>query len=195
MNKTYRELKKVVNQQIKDRQYKKDKNQRIIINMTVKNDDDFLSVFSQNDTPVISHEVAEFIEHSTDSLPPNELLTLRIHSSCIDDQEKILYQNAIKEYYLQKYISNENELKRNNIIAFVLALAGVFTLAFKILYEYMNNNIVWAEVIDIVAWVLLWEGADIVFFGNRALNLKKKRYLSYISMNIEYIDYPETVTK
>ena len=79
-------------------QYKRDNENRIVIDMTVKDDSDFLSVFSQSDTPVISSEVAEFIENSTDSILPKEQLTLRIHSDCIDDNEKVLYRESIKEY-------------------------------------------------------------------------------------------------
>ncbi|MGN1399547.1 MAG: hypothetical protein ACI4WG_06095 [Erysipelotrichaceae bacterium] len=176
----------------KDIQFKqqlhRDEENRIIINMNVKDDSDFLSVFSQSDTPVISTEVAEFIENSTNSIPPKEQLTLRIHSSCIDDSEKILYQKGIKQYYSEKRIANGRELKRNNIIVALLMAAGIFVLAFALLLEYKIGSLVWGEFIDIVAWVFLWEAVDISAFGNRGLRLKNARYLSYLSMKIEYID-------
>lgn len=170
-----------------ERKYQRDNENRIIVNMTVKNDSDFLSAFSENATPVISTDVAEFIENSTNSILPKEQLTLRIYSNCIDDQEKVLYKEAITEYYTEKYIANERELKRNNIIAFLLMVAGVIVLAFEILFDYKIGILIWTEVIDIVAWVLLWEAVDISVFGNRALRLKCKRCLSYASMNVEYV--------
>lgn len=169
-------------------QHQRDDENRIIINMTVKDDSDFLSVFSQSDTPVISTEVAEFIENSTDSILPKEQLTLRIHSSCIDDKEKELYQKGIKQYYSEKRIANARELKRNNIIVLLLTVAGILVLAFAFLFEDKTGSLVWSEVIDIVAWVFLWEAVDISAFGNRGLRLKNARYLSYLSMKIEYID-------
>lgn len=168
--------------------YQRDNENRIIINMTVKDDSDFLSVFSQSDTPVISTEVAEFIENSTNSILPKEQLTLRIHSDCIDDAEKELYKEGIKEYYTEKRIANSRELKRNNIITVLLTIAGISVLALQLFLEYITNNLLWTEVIDIVAWVFLWEAVDISAFGNRSLRLKNKRYLSYLSMKTEYVD-------
>lgn len=168
--------------------YQKDEEKRVIVNMTVKDDSDFLSVFSENDTPVISTGVADFIEYSTNAIHPKEKLTLKIHSNCIDDREKVLYKEAIKEYYTEKYIANERELKRNNVIAFFLTLAGVLVLALKIFFEYRVSSLIWSEVVDIVAWVLLWEAVDISFFGNRALRIKRRHYLSYLDMKVEYAD-------
>lgn len=50
------------------RKDQRDSENRVIINMTVKDDSDFLSVFSFSDIPVISSEVAEFIENNTKKL-------------------------------------------------------------------------------------------------------------------------------
>ena len=169
------------------RRYQRDAENRIIVNMTVNDDSNFLSVFSQSETPVISTEVADFIENSTDSVLPKEQLTLRIHIDCIDDREKELYKKGIKEYYNEKSIANARELKRNNIIAALLTILGIFVLVLQLFFEYKLSNLIWSEFIDIVAWVLLWEAVDISAFENRSLRLKKQRYLSCISMKIEYV--------
>ena len=186
MGKRYKEIKKEVLLQMKKRAYQKGADGRAVIHMNVNNDDGFLSEFSVSETPVISSSVAEFIENSTRSIPPKEELTLMIHSDCIDDGEKQVYGSAIKEYYLQRYIETEEELKRNRLIVFLLGLAGVLVLAAGIIFDYQVGNLIWSEVIDIVAWVLLWEATDIGLLGSRGLRQKKKRYLSYLSMNVEY---------
>lgn len=183
MNK-FKETKKSVKEEISKRKLKRDENGRALIEMTVKNDDDFLSPFSENETPVISQDVAEFIESSTNSLPFDDL-TIRIHSDCIDEEEKTVYQKAVKEYYLERYISNEKEIKRNYIIAVIMAFVGVLVLGVSI-YLGMNDRMLVAEVIDIFAWVFLWEAVDISILRNVALRIKRKRYLSYIGMKIEY---------
>lgn len=178
---------KKINKNIRHNQrYLRDSDNRIIININVKDDADFLSVFSQNEIPVISSEVAEFIENSTDSILPKEQLTLRIHSDCIDETEKELYKEGIREYYIEKSIANSRELKRNNIITVLLTIAGILALALQLFLEYKTDNMLWTEVIDIVAWVFLWEAVDISAFGNRSLRIKNKRYQSYLTMKIEY---------
>ncbi|MBQ7353856.1 MAG: hypothetical protein IJW54_07655 [Clostridia bacterium] len=183
MNK-FKETKKSVKEEISKRRLKRDENGRVVIEMTVKNDDDFLSPFSENETPVISESVSDFIENSTISLPL-EPLTMKIHSDCIDEREQELYKKAIKEYYTERYISNEKEIKRNYIIAIIMALVGVLMLGFSIYFGVSEQMLV-AEIIDISAWVFLWEAVDISILRNISLRVKRKRYLSYIGMNIEY---------
>ncbi len=180
---------------MKERKYQKDENGRAIICMNVKNDDDFLSEFSESNTPVISPAVAEFMEHSAHAIPPKEAFSLHIHSNCIDDEEKVLYQSAIKEYYLQRYIATEQEIKRNRLLVFLLGIAGVSVLIFGIIFDYKIGNAIWSEVIDIVAWVLLWEATDIALLETRGLHMKKKRYLSFLSMNIQYLDSNNKIKK
>lgn len=187
MEKSRKEIKKEIDERRTKGRYKYDSDGRVIVNMTVKNDDDFLSVFSESETPVISDVVADFIESSTASIPPKENLTLKIRSNCIDEREKVLYEKAIKEYYTEKYVANERELKRNTFIVCLLAIMGVLVLACELIFEYQIGNAIWAEVIDIVAWVLLWEAVDIGVFGGHALRTKRNRCLSYLSMKIEYV--------
>ena len=185
MKKELKLLKKELKNKAKSHKYERDENNRLIVNMTVKDDSEFLSVYSESSAPKISTDVAEFIEHSTQALPPNDNLTLRIYSNCIDDIEKEEYRSAIKEYYTEQYVANEREYKRNRIIIAILASAGILFLALALA---LHMHDIWSEVVDIVAWVLLWEAVDIAIFQNRSLKIKKLRCLSYIGMNIEYFN-------
>ena len=173
---------KKVEEQLSKRPAERDSDGRVIVNMNVKDDTDFLSPFSPRGNPVISTEVAEFIENSTYSVHASDPLTLRIYSDCIDDQERIDYRGAIKEYYADKYLANQKELKRNGIIILLLTIAGIITLTFA----FRIDSNIWSEVVDIAAWVFLWEAVDIGTFKNRELRLKRKRYLAYMSMNVEF---------
>lgn len=158
-----------------------------VINMHVKDDTDFLSVFSENETPVISGEVAEFIEAGARKAFPSEALTLRITGDCIDENERRIYKAAIKEYYSEKHEEVRRELRVYNKIALILAVLGVMVLSFCILFESITENRLWTEVIDIVAWVLIWEAVDIKFFKTRELIMKRRSYLKLSSMEIEYV--------
>lgn len=158
----------------------------VIIDMNVKDDSDFLSVYSTSDVPVINGDVAEFIENNTAAINPKENLLLRIYSSVIDDEEKAVYKKAIKSYYKEKYKASLRELRKAHIISSVLLLLGVLVLALAVIADYFFESDVWPEVIDIFAWVLIWESADISIFKSNTLRANKKRYLSFINMNVEY---------
>ena len=186
MKHIFEEIQKKVNLKAAEQAYQRDEEGRVIINMSVKDDSGFLSTYSEGDAPIINSEVSDFIEHCTDAVRPNERLTLRIRSSCIDENEQVLYRQAIGEYYLQKYIANEREYKRNKILVALLMLFGVLVLAFQVFFDYTVGSSIWSEVIDIFAWVLVWEAVDIGVFESRSLKLKKQRYLSYMDMKILY---------
>ena len=68
------------------------------------------------------------------------------------------------------------------MIIAVLLLAGILTLAIS----FQIENHIWAEVIDIAAWVFLWEAVDIGAFRNHELRANRLRYLSLIEMKIVY---------
>ena len=158
-----------------------------VINMIVKDDENFLSMFSETDTPVISEDVADFIETSSKAILPNKQLTLKIKSDCIDDEEKEIYRKAIKEYYKEQCVATTREINKNNLISLFLFIAGVFVLGLAFLLQVKSTLSFWAEIIDIVAWVFVWESVDILCFKTSSLRRKTKKYLSFISMKIEYL--------
>ena len=184
----FEQVKQNIEEQMQNRQPVIDEQNRVVINMTVKNDDDFLSVYSENDTPVISQSVADFLENKVQSLKPSQQLTLRIKSNCVDDEEKKVYPLAIKEYYTEKYLATQNEIKRLNVIALLLAIFGVIVLGFALYVDSVIHSVIWAEVIDIVAWVLLWEAVDISIFRNRENRVTKQRCIALASANVEFYD-------
>lgn len=186
MIKQLKETKKQADKLVYESLPKRDKEGRVIIDMTIKNDDDFLSVYSEKQTPVISSSVAEFLETATHSVAPKEQLTLRIKSDCVDKAEREIYPKAIKEYYTEKYVANEKELIRLKVISFVLAVMGILTLAVAIFIAERFGAPLWSEVIDIVAWVFLWEAVDVLAFRSRSQRLLRWRNLAFIDMKVEF---------
>ena len=167
--------------------FEKDEEGRAVINMTVRDDTDFLSPFSVSKDPVISSDVAEFLENSVYAIPTNEKLTLRIYGDCVDENEREIYGKAIKKYYSEKFEYNERELKNNKVIAWALGTIGVIALALIVVFETFLNSI-WAEVVDIFAWVMLWESVDVSVFKMRENRLNKLRYKAFINMKIEFYE-------
>ncbi len=171
----------------------RDSNGRAIINLHVNDDSNFLSPYSEEDKPIINEEVASFLENSAQAIPHNESLTLRINSNCIDQQEQTLYKKAIKNYYSNHLVSVNRELGKSFCIATILAILGVVILTIAQIVGYYLGSIIWAEVIDIAAWVFLWEAVDIFVFRTRNLQLNKKRYYAFVDMNVEYYSTKSTI--
>jgi len=170
-----------------------DSDGRAVIDMNVVDDSGFLCVYSRSDTPIISTDVAEFIEGASAALSPKENLTLKVHSNCIDQGERNIYEGAVRAYYSEKSIANSRELKKNNIIAIILLIFGVAVLAVSLFLSYSFSMQIGAEVIDIVAWVLIWEATDIAIFKNNELRIKKRRYAAYTEMKIVFLEKSDSL--
>ncbi len=166
-------------------QKERDSNGRVIIDMQVTDDDNFLSVFSKKGTQVISAEVAGFIESSIQTVNPKESLCLRVYSDCIDDNEKVVYEKAIRKYYSDCHANAKQGSKTNLIISAILAFIGIALLAFSIIVGEIGSAI-WMEAVDIVAWVFCWEAVDVVAFKNRSLKINSLKYKALSEMQIEF---------
>ncbi len=178
--------KKSVDQFNKEHYFKYDEENRLIISMELKNDDIFFDELSQKDCPVISTQIADYIDKVTIAITPSEKFTLRIYSDSIDENEREIYTKAIKNYYMDKYIVDNRRLNIYRKMSFVFGMIGILVLTLVIILEYMENSVVWMRVFDIVAWVFIWESVDIIAFKCKELRFNQLRYLNFIDMKIEF---------
>mgnify|MGYP006928569796 CR=1 FL=1 len=165
---------------------KNNRNKIAELYLNVSDDSDFLSKYSSGNKPIISGEVAEFLENSAKEFHPKSEIKLVITSSCVDETEKPLYIEAVKNYFSLKFSETEREIKRKTIVSLIFSIVGVIALAFMLLYENAYGNAIWTECIDIFAWVFLWEAVDQFFIERNALLLQMKRIKNFIDMDVEY---------
>lgn len=156
----------------------------IILN--VINDDNFLSPYSPTLKPIISNDVAEFIENWANEFHPKSELSLRIISNCIDENEKKLYNDAIRNYFKLKLKELHRTLRMKKLIGITFSIIGILVLAFMYICDRMDIKAIWIECINIFAWVFIWEAVDILFIERKALLLKERRLSTFITMPIYY---------
>lgn len=185
MIKNLKKLQKEVDQKVHQHRIQYDEEGRATIKIIVQNDDSFLSPYC-NDKSIISDEVADFLEYTCKPLRAKEQLAIQIYSNVIDENEKVIYQEAISNYYLSDYMENKLSLKRNVFISIIMAVIAVFALALMITLNAFEANEVFIEVIDIFGWVFMWEAVDIFFIERSILRLKKYRYLAFIDAKITF---------
>ncbi|MDO4507930.1 MAG: hypothetical protein Q4B65_00860 [Candidatus Saccharibacteria bacterium] len=154
-----------------------------VINMVVNDDSGFLSKFSTHKTSVISPEVADFLENSAQRFSPKQRLHLQIEGDCVSENEKESYALAIKEYFSDEMAAIGRELRHYNMVAAILMAIGIVILAASIIFPER----LWAAVLDIIAWVFIWEAVDIIAFRKRELRIRKFRCRAFVNMKIEYL--------
>ena len=154
--------------------------------LNVSDDSEFLSKYSPVDKPIVSSEVAEFIENAAREFHPKTPVKLTIIGSCVDESEKPVYASAIRNYFSLKQSEVGRDIARKTIVSLIFALVGIIALIVMIVYENCFGNAVWTECIDIFAWVFLWEAVDQFFIERNGLLMKRRRLENFINMEIEY---------
>lgn len=156
------------------------------LNLNITDDSDFLSPYSPSEKPLVSSDVADFLENSARAFHPRAKINLTITGRCIDESEKSAYGDAIRNYFSLKLAETERDIKRKGFVSLIFAFIGVVALIFMIIYESFVNNAVWTECVDIFAWVFLWEAVDQFFIERSGLLLKRKRFENFVNMSIEF---------
>ena len=188
MIQSLKEIRKELQNRQSGRERERDDEGRVIIDFCVHSDDDFLSPYSLRSNAELSINASEFIERSLETVPVKEQVRLRVHSNVITKEEEKAYKQAIKEYYEERFEAVQREKKRLFVIATLMALIGVFALTVMIGLEVAGKHTaVLSEVIDIFAWVFLWEAVDLFFFETTSLRIKAWRYLALSACVVEYL--------
>lgn len=158
---------KIMKQKRKDYLVKKlnlklDEENRAILNIKISDDSNFLSPFYY-DKPIISDELGDFILKHRTILLWKDGVSIHLISNNISDDKKEIYPDAIRSYFEQLLVSGKRRQKRNYVLSIILFLIGVIIFSLLFILDYLIGDSLgmWSEVIDVIAWVFIWEAVDI----------------------------------
>lgn len=156
------------------------------IDMAINDTSNFLSPYSLEGKPVISNEVANFLENCANEFHPKTLLSLNIHCEKLSDNDMQMFNKAIKNYYTLQYHDLLRDIKRKKIFGISCIIIGVIALSIMIILSNLNIGAVLTECINIFAWVFIWEAVDTLFVQRANTLLKFRRIENFIAMDITY---------
>lgn len=163
-------------------------NGKRVIKMTVKNDDGFLSPYSLKDKPILSSDTVDFLEHSVKDTDTDDEILFEITSAVIDETEKAEYTSAIKNYYSREIAETKTKLKRNGISSFIMLILGILVFALRIVFSSTLNNEIVLNVLDVVAWVFVWEATDLFFFKRSEMRSEQLKNLKIYTAELKFVD-------
>ena len=67
-----------------------------------------------------------------------------------------------------------------------MTFLAALTFALALILTNRAVQSVFLEMIDVVAWVFMWEAADIFFFQRSTLRMKRLRYFNLIQADISF---------
>lgn len=101
--------------------------------MAINDTSNFLSPYSLEGNPVISNEVANFLENCANEFHPKTLLSLNFHCKKLSDNDIQMFNKAIKNYYTLQYHDLLRDIKRKKIFGISCIIIGVIALSIMII--------------------------------------------------------------
>ena len=147
---------------------------------------------SSHDYPSISWPTLERLNEISEDIPAGESISVRY---CIDDYEGYEATKLVESFndaFAKNRFLSQLDKKKKGLIAVFLVLFGLFLLFMMVLGkshgwfgdESSVGYSLAGEVIDISAWVFIWEAVTLVFLSPseyRSLNMKILLTVSSIS--------------
>lgn len=167
------------------------------INIKAENKAAIFSDYNYDSNEVLNPNLEAFLVEKAKSIPPKSNLRVKIFTDdCVDENEvKVAYKNKFKGNFEEL----EQELRRNMLFALTMLILGVLFIGFLILEMHFLNNYILSTILEIAAWVFIWEAVD-SFFLERSV-IKRKRYqmarlyyaeLEVVTLDFDKIDKKET---
>jgi hypothetical protein len=116
---------------------------------------------------LLNNDIYDFIEDAYSMAGNKSGLTLSFRfPSDMTSAEKDKILKLYRTHYAVRFKALRSKMKKQRIVSMILLFIGVVILATDIAIKVNNNNTILTEVIDIMAWVFIWQAGDIFFFGN-----------------------------
>ena len=167
-----------------------DEDGRAIINVGAENYDDIFSPYCFKGGDTLSLELDDYLCYQEAVVPLDYDLTLRFYVKNANESKRKEIQNAVKQNYESDIHTLENKTKRLNVIAtWFLILGTIFTVVYFAVLSYLPKAITTTYIIDILAWIFIWEGASALIIDKRGLVRDRVRMLRLASAKVEVKEF------
>lgn len=163
-----------------------DENGRSILHMTVRDDSGFLSPYC-GEKPIISSEVADYLDNAAAEIPPKKQISLRIRSNVITDEEARVYDSAIRNFYRNRSHKSNRDLLRSRIAAIAMLVAGILVFSVLFILETRGIGEMLTSLLEIAAWVFVWEAVDLFFLEHHRLMTEHRLYQKFVNADIRFL--------
>jgi len=176
-------LKQQLNDLEDDDIFECDKDGRAIIEVGAENYDDIFSPYCYKGGDTLSSELVEYLKKQSGTIPLDYDLNIRFNVKNADEQKRKEIQMAVKENYEIDVLGIEQKIRGLNIMAFSLISIGIlFMVAYLILINFVPISATY--LIDILAWVFIWEGVRAFIMDKNELKIAELKSLRLASAKV-----------
>lgn len=168
----------------KKKQFKTDKeilssdNDNCEIKVKIAEKEQLFSAYSYSDDK-LNPEFCNYIyEKAKRTYPHKKDLTIKIYAN--EDIDAKAVELTLKNHYEEEYNDTKREFRRIITISLLMTLFGVIALTVMVLLNRFLDNFYVTTIVEIAAWVFIWEAVD-YFFLQRPLIKAKLLLIQKIS--------------
>lgn len=159
-----------------------------VVSIKVNSKEQIYSAYSYSEDK-LNQEFCDYIYDKAKKIPMPNDITIQLHSK--ENINKTELENTLKKHYSNEYRETKNKMKHISVIALIMTLLGVGVLAVLLLLNHFFNNFYVTTVLEIAAWVFIWEAVDFFFLQRPTLKAKcliiQKIYSSKIELSKEWL--------
>lgn len=130
------------------------------INVKIDNRDQLFSAYSYSGDK-LNGEFSNYLFDKAKDAPIKEKIKIRIHTTIDLDPDEV--QQSIKSHCKSTYAEYKKQAKRVVLISTIMTILGIIALTALILINHFTDNIYITSIIEIAAWVFIWEAVDFFF--------------------------------
>lgn len=165
-----------------------DGEERAIINVGAENYDDIFSPYCYKGGDTLSPTLVDYLQQKSNTIPLDYDLTIRFHVKNANEQKRKEIQAAVKENYRSDTLGIERKMHRTTMFSLWFVLFGIiFTIIYLFTVDFIPIAV--SYIIDIMAWIFLWEGVDAFFLDRRHMQIDRIKALRLGTAKIEIIEF------
>ena len=170
---------------MKSSQLKEDAEGDAIIDVQVESKNEIFSKFNYEEGDILTTEFTDYLWNKAKLVPTNKNLHIKVYANEELNVNKV--ENAIKKHYKNEYIEVKSELSYLGRFSLINLILGIITLAVLLVLHNVFDNYFLVSIVDILAWVFVWEAFDSFFLERARLKRRQKHILKIYSSEVEII--------
>ena len=167
LNKKLRKLDKQISSGSK---YFSENDDSVTINVKSKDHEQIFSEYNYENKTNLNPNLCDYLWNNAKLAPLDKSLTIKIFDNSNLNKDEV--ESAIKTHYRREYIETKDQLKKINLFTLACMLIGVLFLVALVFLHKLADNYYLDIIMEIVAWVFIWEAVDRFFL--EAPRVKRK---------------------
>lgn len=155
------------------------------INIKVKSEEELYSGYNYDKNEVLNPALESFLLEKAEALPVKSKLRIKFFSDIFIKEQELCA--AIKNKFKSEFENYQRKLKKTALFSLVVLILGILFLGVFILEEMFFKNPVLSIILEIAAWVFIWEAVDSFFLQRAALKEKRMQMARIYDAEIEIV--------